>query len=280
MITGSLDQALEHCTRAIAISPAFREAHYNMNVLLRRLGQQAHAVETYWAYLTQAIGLNVRPVPRQIGDLQQRPRRSSCFDDTPERTAERVSVVCVKWGTKYGAEYVNKLYFSVMRNVEQSDCLYVEVVCLTDDIRGILSAPNLHCIDLGAEPGWTGWWHKARLFAPDITHQLRGKCVFMDLDTVIVGPLDAILSLEPTTDTIALLSTDRMANERRQGGYNSSLMIWRNENGSNQLLSSIYSPLAQHFQSITGYIYKFDHWLEVSPIDFFFCCLVVTFSSA
>lgn len=176
-------------------------------------------------------------------------------------------MVCVKWGTKYSAEYVNKLYLSVMRNIEQSDCLCVELVCLTDDTSGILSAPNLRCVDLGAEPEWTGWWHKARLFAPDIAPHLRGKCVFMDLDTVIVGPLDAILSLEILPDMIALLSTDRMANERRQGGYNSSLMIWRNDNDSSQWLSSIYTPLAQHFQFITGYIYKFDHWLEVSQPD-------------
>ena len=42
-------------------------------------------------------------------------------------------VVCVKWGTGYGAEYVNRLYGMVSRQITPP----FRLVCLTDDRNGI-----------------------------------------------------------------------------------------------------------------------------------------------
>lgn len=51
--------------------------------------------------------------------------------------------------------------------------------CLTD-----MRIPGVTCRPLKRK--WPGWWSKMELFDPE----LRGDFLYMDLDTVIVGPLD------------------------------------------------------------------------------------------
>lgn len=48
-------------------------------------------------------------------------------------------ILCMKWGTKYGAEYVNRLYNMVNRHTT----LPFKMVCLTDRTEGI--DPNVQC---------------------------------------------------------------------------------------------------------------------------------------
>ena len=48
--------------------------------------------------------------------------------------AERI-VLCMRWGSKYGPEYVDRLYGMVRRHL-QGDFRFV---CLTDDARGVRS---------------------------------------------------------------------------------------------------------------------------------------------
>lgn len=54
--------------------------------------------------------------------------------------------------------------------------------------------------------------------------ELGTRCCYLDLDTVILGPLGGIL--RGFSQPLGLLSTDTMANEGRKGGYNSSIIIW------------------------------------------------------
>ena len=44
-----------------------------------------------------------------------------------------ILVVCVKYGTKYGADYVNKLYFGVKTNLS----LPHKFACFTEDGEGL-----------------------------------------------------------------------------------------------------------------------------------------------
>jgi hypothetical protein len=100
--------------------------------------------------------------------------------------AER-HVLCMKWGTKYGPEYVNRLYAMVRRHLSGNFRFH----CLTDDPRGIRS--EVQCLpipplDLPAgipERGWT----KLVTFSVDL-HGLHGTALFLDLDVVVVGSLD------------------------------------------------------------------------------------------
>ena len=44
------------------------------------------------------------------------------------------NVICIKWGNKFGADYVNRLYKMVEKNLT----LEHRFVCFTDDSKGIV----------------------------------------------------------------------------------------------------------------------------------------------
>jgi hypothetical protein len=95
----------------------------------------------------------------------------------------------MKWGDKYGPDYVNRLQRMVARHVTQP----VQVVCLTDDPAGIDAAvQTLPLPDLGCEEprNTRGKWRKVALWGADL-HGLQGTALFVDLDSVIVGNIDA-----------------------------------------------------------------------------------------
>ena len=52
-----------------------------------------------------------------------------------------LKIYCFKWGTKYGPEYVNRLYKSVCKNYKGS----IVFTCITDDKTGLDS--NINIID-------------------------------------------------------------------------------------------------------------------------------------
>ena len=95
-------------------------------------------------------------------------------------------VLCMKWGTKYGPEYVNRLYGMVRRHLQGE----FRFVCLTDLSSGIraevqcLPIPPLALPPGIPERGWT----KLTTFSADL-HGLRGTTLFLDLDVVIVDDI-------------------------------------------------------------------------------------------
>ncbi|MDR0458576.1 MAG: glycosyltransferase [Burkholderiaceae bacterium] len=106
-----------------------------------------------------------------------------------ESPARERHVLCMKWGVKYGPEYVNRLYAMARRRLT-GDFTFV---CLTDDARGI--RPEVQChpiphLNLNLKSGERdGAWKKLTTFEADL-YGLRGVALFLDLDVVVVGPLD------------------------------------------------------------------------------------------
>ena len=106
---------------------------------------------------------------------------------TTTSTAPQRHILCMKWGTKYGPEYVNRLYAMVRRHLSGD----FRFVCLTDNAEGIRS--EVECLPIPSldlppgipERGWT----KLTTFTKDL-HGLRGTALFLDVDVVITGPLD------------------------------------------------------------------------------------------
>ena len=102
-------------------------------------------------------------------------------------SAQQRFVICMKWGKKYGPEYVNRLYAMVRRHLKGD----FRLVCLTDDGVGIrdevecLPIPPLNLPAGIPERGW----NKLATFSADL-HGLRGTALFLDVDVVITGPLD------------------------------------------------------------------------------------------
>jgi hypothetical protein len=92
----------------------------------------------------------------------------------------------MKWGTKYGPEFVNKLHGMVRRNLAREH----RFVCFTDDASGLgegIEAMPLPPMDLpdGKERGW----RKLSTFNAPLA-DLSGPTLFLDIDVVIVGELD------------------------------------------------------------------------------------------
>lgn len=98
-------------------------------------------------------------------------------------------VLCMKWGTKYGPEYVNRLYAMVKRHLTGA----FQFVCLTDDHSGIHS--DIACFPIPAlaldanlpERGWK----KLTTFKANLCN-LKGTALFLDLDVVITDNIDML----------------------------------------------------------------------------------------
>ena len=105
-------------------------------------------------------------------------------------STEAATVVCVKHGTKYGANYVNRLASMVRRWSSVS----VDFFCLTDDPSGLdagiqtLQLPRENI--LGEEI--SGWWQKLSMFRDKID-ELGSHILYFDLDVVITGSIDPLL---------------------------------------------------------------------------------------
>lgn len=102
-----------------------------------------------------------------------------------------VTVLCMKWGAKYGPDYVNRLYAMVARRLARP----FRFLLLTDDPAGVRAdvetapIPALPPVDQPKERGWT----KIAAFAPELAPRLAETVLFLDLDVVVMGPLDPLL---------------------------------------------------------------------------------------
>ena len=100
-----------------------------------------------------------------------------------------LTVACVKAGAKYGPDYVNNLEAMVRRNI--SPTVAGRFVCFTDDPAGISDTVEIRPLPDGVE----GWWNKLWLFAPGV-FEAGERVLYLDLDTVVVGDLDAIAAYD------------------------------------------------------------------------------------
>ena len=114
--------------------------------------------------------------------------RKPVIYDTPDPT-EKYYVVCLKWGDKYGPEYVNKLYRMVQRNLTINH----EFICFTEQPANLV--PGIRVIDLELMPGIEGWWYKPMFFNPNLG--LDGVVLFLDLDMIIFENINKLFSYKP-----------------------------------------------------------------------------------
>ncbi|MDG5799411.1 hypothetical protein QA597_03445 [Marinilabiliaceae bacterium ANBcel2] len=109
------------------------------------------------------------------------------------------NIICIKWGTKFGPDYINRLYSMVKRNTT----IDFRFVCLTDDGEGII--PEVEVKDIpktgikefdGREPWVYGHgWLKIASFVKKL-HDLEGPTLFLDLDVLIVDNIDSLFEEE------------------------------------------------------------------------------------
>jgi hypothetical protein len=104
------------------------------------------------------------------------------------------TVICTKWGTKYGVDYLNRLASMVRRNTARK----TRLICFTDDGRGadpwVTIAP-LPSINLPEREALTPW-RKLSLWQYPLV-DLEGDVLFFDLDLVITGSIDDFFDYMP-----------------------------------------------------------------------------------
>lgn len=104
------------------------------------------------------------------------------------------TIICMKWGTRYGPEFVNRLYAAIQRYTERP----TRLVCFTDDSSGINPDVQTHDIpplDL-PEIHANKPWRKITMWKKDLA-DLSGDVLFLDLDLVVTGNLDVLFDYKP-----------------------------------------------------------------------------------
>lgn len=113
------------------------------------------------------------------------------------------NAICIKFGTLYGPEYVNRLFAGLRRHTDSE----LRMICMTDDRSDI--DPRIECLPLPVEPfrdrmlaamqiaPKRGRLQKISLFRPDLVPDLAGPMMVFDLDVVITGPVDALRDFAP-----------------------------------------------------------------------------------
>ncbi|HKK92066.1 MAG TPA: hypothetical protein VJ925_01490 [Longimicrobiales bacterium] len=97
-----------------------------------------------------------------------------------------INVVCVKVGTKYGADYVNRLGSMVSRHLSLEHTFH----CVTEDPRGVEA--NILEVE---ETQLPGWWQKLTVFKRK-PWGLEDPILFFDLDVVVIDDLDPLARLD------------------------------------------------------------------------------------
>ena len=112
---------------------------------------------------------------------------------------EQVNVICIKWGDRYPAHFVNKLHAMVKRNLT----LNHRFVCLTEESEGlndeieVMSIPDIYVrTERRNSP-----WRKISMCASEIG-DLKGKTLFLDLDLIIIDNIDCFFDYSNTFSII------------------------------------------------------------------------------
>lgn len=129
-----------------------------------------------------------------------------------------INIVCLKWGAKYGAEYVNRLYSGIIRNTTKK----IKFHCFTDDSSGINSNVVIHNLPY---TNIKSWWNKLYLFSNNINIPLGEKIFYVDLDTLITSNIDDLLSAP--CETIIVLRDFLSGIAQTAGNMGSGLMSWQ-----------------------------------------------------
>ena len=108
---------------------------------------------------------------------------------TYDENLEKVNVICIKWGTYYTSDYVNKLFRAVSRNFNKHS---VEFYCFTEVTDGL--DPEIKTRNLPDLKNSQLSYQKEAGLCDDNLGGLNGqRVIYFDLDSVICGDLDRLI---------------------------------------------------------------------------------------
>ena len=101
-----------------------------------------------------------------------------------------INIYTVKWGFKYGPEYVNSIFEQCKKHITSEFQFY----CLTEHAGDL--DPEINVIPLPEDNYYEKWWNKLHLFDRRIVRQ-QGEKLFLDLDIGIQNNIDCIVEHDP-----------------------------------------------------------------------------------
>ena len=151
-----------------------------------------------------------------------------------------VTVLCVRFGTKYGKDYVERLRNMVSRHMT----LPYEFVCLTDDPSPI---DGVRLVVQPNEGYAKGWWHKVHMFDPDLP--LTGRILYLDLDVIVCNSLDKLVQNCATFDFYGIKDFNRKFHAN-WNMLNSSVLSW--EKGYHPDIWTVFQTDPRKAQKLHG----------------------------
>lgn len=104
------------------------------------------------------------------------------------------TVLCLKWGDRYGPDYVNRLHASVMRNTKRP----LRFICITDDPTGINELVEVKTMPAFTLPEVFRFHPFRRMFLFDKQlYDISGDVLHFDLDLVITSNIDPLFDFQP-----------------------------------------------------------------------------------
>lgn len=152
--------------------------------------------------------------------------------------SEAVNIVCMKWGTRYPAEYVNILYRSIGRNLSRP----FRFLCITDDTSGLID--GIETATFPDNPGirnskWPCVFMKL-LITADGYENLEGPTLFLDLDLVVLDSIDCFFDYQPGKNCIIHNWWERRKQLVRKRPDIGNSSIFRFEAGKSQYIADTF----------------------------------------
>lgn len=181
-----------------------------------------------------------------------------------------INIYCVKWGTKYSSEHVNRLYESIAEHYPDS----FEFCCLTEDASGL--EPWVESISLPVNNPLAKWWNKMYLFDRTVVDH-PGEKVFFDLDIILQNDITPIINFKPENclglirtywHNLAKMKADTFHVPHRYTELNSSIIRWNDSLD----IDEITYCFKRYQKQILWYYRGIDNFFghrNVCPIKFF-----------
>lgn len=174
-----------------------------------------------------------------------------------------ISIVCLKWGDKYGPQYVNRLYSQCRKFIGTDFTFY----CATDKSDGI--SPFVQLLDISDYQIPDGKWG-GKVFTAEKLKLISDKrffgtkVVLMDLDILILNDLtDYLTTVEPTKPLWIFNHWQDLQRTRRDYGQitcaiNASFVVTYPENAitlHDSVFNENYDYFAMKFKSLDKTLY-------------------------
>lgn len=174
----------------------------------------------------------------------------------PTPATDKKYIVCLKWGDKYSAEYVNKLHNMVAKHCT----LDYEFVCFTENSAGI--DKNIRTEPLPSLPV-KGWWYKPYFFSSKLP--INGTLLYLDLDLIVFENIDKFFSYKPEQNFVIIRDFNRI-NRGNWDRINSSVFRLKTGSKADKYDEFVSNPAnaMRRLQGDQDWMYKhcapWDYW--------------------